>query len=76
MVFLAPRVDVWTPALQRVNSLGADLAAARARLKLTTAHQAKAIGITTATLVGLVEGTSNPTRATIAASLSWLARVR
>ena len=74
MVLLAPsRLDPWATALERINMLGPDLLAAQKRLKLTTAQQAKQIGITTLTLLGILTGLTNPTRSTITRCLRWLA---
>lgn len=61
-------------ALLRVNLLGADLLAARARLHLTPSAQAQAIGISRGALAGIVTGTADPSRSTLVACLSWLSR--
>lgn len=78
MVLLAPALppSPFTLAVVRINLLGADLDAARARRRLTVAAQAAEIGIGTATLLGLTTGTTNPTRSTVVAALTWLAQHR
>jgi len=73
MVLLAPTSpNPYPPAIERLNLLGPDLLVAQRRLKLTTAQQAKQIGISTLTLLGITTGVSNPTRTTITACLRWL----
>lgn len=73
MVLLAsaPKPD-YAGAVNLIARLPADLAAARLRLGLTVAAQAKQIGVTTSTLSRLTTG-SVPTQTTIVAGLRWLA---
>ena len=75
MVILAvtPKPDYATAATV-VARMAADLAAARTRLHLTVAAQAKQIGVTTTTLTRLYGG-SVPTQTTVLAGLRWLAKV-
>lgn len=76
-MMLAPAVreDVWTEGVTRLNLLGADLLAARYRLKLSATAQARAIGVSTSSLSGAVSLSGNPTRSTVRACWMWLALV-
>lgn len=71
VVFLAPK-NSFAIAAERVLSLPEDTAAARARLEITVAVQARQIGVGKSTLTRLEAGGS-PTQATIVSVLRWLA---